>query len=94
LTPTTKNLSGVERLARTDEVVPPADVLRIVGIDAGDVVTTGKGMADQHGVGARRVERAVGFENQFETGQAAPLFSGSGSSKRTRCGATIPTELF
>jgi hypothetical protein len=49
--PDDEELPGVERLARTDEVVPPADVLRIVRIVAGDVVTTGKGMANQHGVG-------------------------------------------
>jgi hypothetical protein len=33
------------------------------------MVATGKGMADQHGVGVFGVERAVGFENQFETRQ-------------------------
>ena len=64
-----EELVGVKRLAGTDEIVPPADVARIVGIDAGDVVTAGQGMADEDGVRARRVERAVGFVHEVETGQ-------------------------
>ena len=65
---------GVERLARPDQVVPPAQILRIVGVNTGDVMTAGKRVTDQYGIGTCRVERAVGFESEFEPGQDGAAF--------------------
>jgi hypothetical protein len=43
-------------------------------MQTGDMVTPGKGVANQHGVAVCGIELAIGFENQLETGQhgAAP----------------------
>ncbi|MNN33750.1 hypothetical protein D3C81_1475200 [compost metagenome] len=60
---------GVERLARTHHVVPPAQVARVVGVDAGDMVRGVERVAHQHRVGARRVERAVGLDHQVVAGE-------------------------
>ena len=60
-----KETISVERLAGTDHVVPPADVLRIVGIVAGYVMGGVERMADQHRVRLGGVQRSVGLENQI-----------------------------
>ena len=60
---------GVERLAGADHVVPPADVVRVVRVGAGDVVRGVQRVADQHRVRARRIQRAVGFVGDLEFGQ-------------------------
>ena len=52
---------GVERLAGADQVVPPALALLLAGMGAGDMVRGIERMADEDGVAARRVERAVGL---------------------------------
>jgi hypothetical protein len=52
---------GVERLARTDQVVPPAFALRLPWIRAGDMVRRVEGVADENGVAAARVQAAVGL---------------------------------
>ncbi len=60
---------GVERLARADEVVPPALALLLPGVGAGDVVRGVERVADQDGVAARRVQRAVGLVGEGVVGQ-------------------------
>ena len=60
---------GVQGLARAHHVVPPADIIRVVRVDAGDVVRGVEGVADQHCVRARGIERAVGLVGDFELGQ-------------------------
>jgi len=51
--------AGVQRLAGTDHHVPPA-VLAGDRVALGDILVAGQGMADQHGIGALGVQRAVG----------------------------------
>jgi hypothetical protein len=60
---------GVERLAGAYEVVPPADVLGRIRVAAGDVVRGVERVAHQHGVGARRIQRAVGLVGDVELRQ-------------------------
>ena len=50
---------GVERFARSDHVVPPADVVGIVGVEARHVMRRVQRVADEHGIGARGIELAV-----------------------------------
>ena len=63
---------GVERLARPDHVVPPADVVRIVGVVARHVMRRVERMADEHRVVARRGQRPVGLVGELERRQARP----------------------
>jgi hypothetical protein len=56
---------GIERPAGADDVVPPADVVRCVGVVAGDVVVAGERVADEDGVRLGGVERAVGLIDQI-----------------------------
>ena len=60
---------GVERLARPDEVVPPAEVFGSIGVHAGDVVRGVQRMADEHRIGARGIQRTVGLVGELERGQ-------------------------
>lgn len=53
---------GVDRLARPDHVVPPADLA--LGMHARHVVRGVERVADEHGVGALGIERAVGLDHQ------------------------------
>ena len=64
---------GVERLAGTDHVVPPADVVWFVRVIARDVMRRIERMAHEHRVRTARVERAVGFVREvvLRQGEAA-----------------------
>ena len=59
---------GVDDLARPDQHLPPAG-LAGDGIGVGDVLVGGQRMADQHGVGLGRVQRAVGLVGDLERRQ-------------------------
>ena len=61
-----EELAGINRLAGADAVIPPAGFAGIVlVVVAGDVMIARQRVADQHGVAAVGVQRAVGFVNQF-----------------------------
>ena len=62
---------GVERLARTDQVVPPAFALRLAGIAARHMVAGVERMAHEHRIAARGVELAVGLVGQLIVTQLA-----------------------
>ena len=72
--PDDKKFIGVERLARSHQIVPPADVFRIVSRVTGNVVPSGQSVADQNGVRTRGVQRAVGFENEIESREYGAAF--------------------
>ena len=59
---------GIQRSARPDDVVPPADIVRLIGIVASDVVMSRKGVAHQDGVRLRGVEGTVGFIDEVVLG--------------------------
>ena len=63
---------GVQRLSRADEVVPPADVVRIFGVVAGDMMRGVQRMADENGVGALGVELAIGLVRNVEGRKRRP----------------------
>jgi len=65
-----EELVGIERLARSDQVVPPAFAFRHARVGAGDVVRGIEGVAHQHRVAAVGVERAVGLVDQGVVAQA------------------------
>jgi hypothetical protein len=71
---------------------PPADVVRIAGVTPGDVVRRVERVADQHGVAARGVERAVGLVGELVARSTAPQAGGSGVAIRARRSTTSPTE--
>ena len=56
---------GVDRLARADHGLPPAR-LAGDGMDIGDMLVAGQRVADQHDVGLRRIEHAVGLVGDRE----------------------------
>ena len=62
----------VERLARPDHVVPPADVVLVAGVVPGHVVRRVQRVADEHRVGLVGVERAVRLVRQLEPRQPLP----------------------
>ena len=59
----------VERLARPDHVVPPADVVGLAFVPTGDVVRRVERVTDQHSVRTLGVERAVSLEREIESRQ-------------------------
>ena len=67
---------GIQRLTRTNQVIPPAgcflNVRRVVM--AGDMVITGQGVTNQHGITGIRIQDAIGFINQREFGQHGTAF--------------------
>ena len=60
---------GIERPAGADDVVPPADIVRLVGIVTSDMMVAGERVADEDGVRLGRIERAIGFVDQIVGGQ-------------------------
>jgi hypothetical protein len=64
-----KEFVGIERSTGADDVVPPADIVGLVGVVAGDMVVAGEGVADENGVRLGGVECAVGFIDQIVSGQ-------------------------
>src|SRR3546814_3348298 len=60
---------GINRLARADAVVPPAGFAIVRVMDASGVMITGQRVADQDCIRAFSIERAVGLDHQFMTGQ-------------------------
>ncbi len=65
--PDDKEALGIERPARADDAVPPADAFRLSLVQAGDVVVARQRMANQDGVGFGRIQGAVGFVYQVES---------------------------
>jgi hypothetical protein len=64
----------VDRLARTNQIVPPAYVLRLVGVDAGHMMRGIKRVTDQNRIIALSVELAVAFVSQLITVDARTAF--------------------
>ena len=62
---------GIERLARPDHVVPPADVRRIVGVVARHMMRCVQRVADQHSIVALAIQRAVGLVGELVLRQRA-----------------------
>jgi hypothetical protein len=60
---------GIERLARADHVVPPADIARIAFGLPGDMMRGIEGVTDQHRIGAIGIGRAVGLVHDVIGGQ-------------------------
>jgi hypothetical protein len=64
----------VERLARPDQVVPPTDILWIVGIGSSHVMAAGQRVANEHRIRTSGIQRTVRFVDEFEAWErrAAP----------------------
>ena len=70
----------INRFARPDHVVPPADVLRLAGVNTGNVMRGIERVADQNRVGFVRIQRAVGFKGEIVGAQ------GRAAGERERIG--------
>jgi len=63
----------VERLAGPDHVVPPADVLGIVGGDTGHMMRRIERVTHQHRIAAIGVQFTVGLDHQVVAGEHAAV---------------------
>jgi hypothetical protein len=61
----TKKRFGVDDLSRADQRLPPAGLARH-GMRVGDVLVACQRMADEHGVGTRLVQFAIGLVGDLE----------------------------
>src|SRR3990172_100691 len=68
----------VDRLARSDEVVPPAGFFSVGRMDAGAVMVAAEGVADDDGVVTRGVQTAISLEAQRESRQDLAALAGEG----------------
>ncbi len=62
---------GVERLAGTDQAVPPAGARMAVGQRSGSMAVAGEGMTHEHGVAPVGIERAPGLVRDRDVAQGA-----------------------
>ena len=67
---------GVDGLARTDHIVPPARVFVVGVVAAGNVVVAGERVADQYRIAFVGIQAAVGFHHQIEARQRAAVLQG------------------
>ncbi len=63
--PNDEEFFRVDRLTGPDHVVPPADVVRVLRVVARHVMGGVEGVAGEHGVRFRRVERPVGLVDEI-----------------------------
>ena len=68
--------AGVDGFAGADEVVPPAGFFVGRGVPTSAVVIAAESMANEDGVVAGGVQRAVGFVAELETGNALAAAEG------------------
>lgn len=74
---------GVQRAARTDDVVPPAGTIRIVAfVETGGMRVTGKCVTDEDRIRSLGVQRAVGLVCDFDLRESGP----GGKSQRAVAG--------
>ncbi len=84
---------GVERLARPDDIVPPA-ALPGQRVDAGEELIAGQGMAHQDGVGFIAIEPAIGLIGQGKGPEIEPgieLERRRGAERHRQSGLTLQT---
>ena len=77
----TKNLSGIDGLARPHHVVPPADVLRILRVVARDMLVSRQCVADEDGVGLVGIQRTVSLVHQVVARQHRAALEGERLAK-------------
>jgi hypothetical protein len=64
--PDDEKFSRIEWTAWADQVFPPTFGFQLIAVVARDVMMTGKGVADEYRIRARRIELAVSLDHQFE----------------------------
>ena len=94
--------AGVDGFAGADEVVPPAGFFVGRGVPTGAVVIAAESMANEDGVVAGGVQRAVGFVAELEAGNALAAAEGerlrvdeiSGRYEADLAGREVPRRGF